>query len=106
MDADQLRAAMAEAMHKADCACGATMDGDHHTPDVPEWYGSMAGAAWSVVASHDQEARAEERAKIVAWLRAFALRQWWHYPAYRDRLDTLADMLDRGEFDDVAAGDE
>ena len=56
-DLDTIRAAMAEAMHATDCACGAAMDVDH-TPDVPEWYTELADVALRTVAPTLERLRA------------------------------------------------
>ena len=50
---------------------------------------------YQVVARHRQQAAAEERAKIVAWLRGFATNY----------ADDLADILEAGEHEDFTHPD-
>jgi len=90
-----------EAQHAGYCESGTCLQVQVTGDSVKLWESTQPGIHVVTTAASWQQwqdkARAEERARIVAWLR--------EVEASHESFG-LADLIERGEFDDVAAGDE
>lgn len=111
LDLDAIRAAMAEAMHKADCGCGLSVSGDQHTPDVDEWYGSLADAALRAVAPTLERLEAHQLPDGGTWSVRYGRRVgnagvMWSNPGFRDVRDDMHRREWRGPATPIAAGDD
>jgi len=99
-----------EAQHAGYCDTGECLQVEVTGDSVRLWESTLPGIhVVTTLASWQQwqdKARAEERARIARWMLVHSAGWTDEYDDIRAEVVLIADLIKRGEFDDVAAGDE